>query len=188
MMAALIYAPIAAFEWRSAQEDLYINAVTERASAKLARDSARRITSTAADDAVVADMRDWGFKASNVAIAQVLIERRLVDASGEAGLTHVRITMDDKVEQIGSIQWLGGEIQADLVWRGAFGLLDRISAWPEGYRVTSFNYQLRPTQPGSGFVPGGPPMGSIRIGLSFPVAVPIAPDGNGVKAPKEVGA
>lgn len=171
--AALIYAPVAAFEWRSNQEDGYINAVTDRAAAKLSRDSARRIASNAADSAAVADMKSWGFEASNVAIAQVLIERRLVEAVTDTGLTNVRITMDDKVEQIGSVQWLGGEIQADLVWRGVFGTLDNIARWSEGYRVTSFNYQLRPTQPGFVAGPDGRPIGSVRIGVSFPVSVPV---------------
>lgn len=183
VIAALIYAPVAAFEWRSNQEDLYVDAVMDRASARLTRDSARRISANAADSAAVADMKNWGFEASNVAIAQVLIERRLLDAVTDTGLTNVRITMDDKVEQIGSVQWLGGEIQADLVWRGVFGTLDNIAHWSEGYRVTSFNYQLRPTQPGFIAGPGGPPLGSVRIGVSFPVSVPVTDGERGDASP-----
>ncbi len=171
ILIALIYAPMAAFDWRGAREDLYVDAVTERAAAKLGRDSARRVASTAADDAALRDMAGWGFEASNLAVAQVLIERRLVAAATEEGLTRVRITMDDEVETIGSVTWLGGELQADLIWKGVFGLLDQVGGWPEGFRVTGFHYQLRPTQPGVPFVAGGPPIGSVRIGLSFPVTV-----------------
>ena len=172
VMIALIYAPVAAFEWRNAREDLYVDAVTDRAAARLARDSARRITSGAAADATRADMEGWGFNASNVPVAQVLIERRLMEAAAQVGLPNARVTMDDEVEQIGSVTWLGGELQADLVWKGVFGLLDTVGGWPEGFRVTGFHYQMRPTQPGAVYVPGGPPIGSVRLGLSFPVVVP----------------
>jgi hypothetical protein len=172
VMVALIYAPVAALEWRAAREELYIEAVTERAAALLGRDSARRIASTVADGAALRDMQDWGFEASNLAVAQVLIERRLLASATEAGLANARITMDDDVETIGSVSWLGSEVQADLVWRGVFGMLEALGSWPEGFRVTGFHYQLRPTQPGAVFTPGGPPIGSVRIGLSFPVMVP----------------
>lgn len=174
VMVGLIYAPVAAFEWRAAREDLYIDAVTERAAARLSRDSARRIAATAANSAARRDMDQWGFGASNIPIAQVLIERRLLDAATEAGLTNVRITMSDDVEPIGSVNWLAGEVQADLVWKGVFGMLDTLGGWPEGFRVTDFHYQMRPTSPGAVHVPGGPPIGSVRIGLSFPVNVPTA--------------
>lgn len=174
VMVALIYAPVAAFEWRTAREDLYIDAVTEQAAARLSRDSARRIASTSANSAAQRDMDQWGFNASNVPIAQVLIERRLLAAATEAGLTNVRITMNDDVEQIGSVNWLAGEVEADLVWKGVFGMLDTLGGWPEGFRVTEFHYQMRPTLPGAVYVPGGPPIGSVRIGLSFPIIVPNA--------------
>lgn len=174
VLVALAYAPVAAFEWRTAREDLYVDAVTERDAARLARDSARRVMSSAATGAALRDMESWGFDASNVSVAQVLIERRLLAEATDAGLTNARITMDDQVEQIGSVTWLGGEVQADLLWRGVFGMLDGLGAWPEGFRVTSFRYQMRPNIQSAVYMPNGPAIGSVNIGLSFPVAIPAA--------------
>ncbi|WP_287104583.1 hypothetical protein, partial [Brevundimonas sp.] len=71
VLAALIYAPISAADWRVRQEDRYVEALTSRASARLAASAARRVQAAAADETALEDMKTWGFEAANVAIAQV---------------------------------------------------------------------------------------------------------------------
>ena len=171
VLAALSYAPVAALEWRTAQEDRYIEALTERSAARLSHNAARRVAAAAADDAAVRDMRTWGFEAGNLAVAQVRIEQRLVAAAAGAGLPNARITLEEEVEVLGLTNWLGAEVQADLVWRGVFGLLDGLTGWPEGFRVTSFRYEVRPIPPGLEFLQVRPAAGTVRIGLAFPVAI-----------------
>ena len=176
ILAALVYAPIAAIEWRDAQRDRYIEAMTERGSARLARAASRRITASTADQAAITDMKTWGFEASNLAIAQVLLEQRLVEATTKAGLANVKITADPEIEVIGPNQWLGAEVQADLRWTPVFGFLDALTVWPEGFRIKHFRYDIT-NQPN--FVQATPSapasLGRVVISVSVPVSV-AAPD------------
>lgn len=180
VLAALIYAPISAADWRVRQEDRYIDALSTRASARLAASAARRVEAAAADDTAVEDMKTWGFEATNVAVAQVRIEQQLAKAALDAGMTSVVITTDAEVETIGVTDWLGAEIQADLRWAPTFAFLDRVAGWPEGFQVVSFDYEMTPAATFQGQiqqVQGAaaqlpPPTGKVRIRLSFPVVLP----------------
>lgn len=171
MLGVLVYAPVAALDWRTQQEDRYTAALAAQSTAQLALSASRSIAAQAPDDAAIADMQTWGFEAGNVAIAQVRIEQRLVAAAAKANLTEVRITTDNEIEAIGPTQWLGSQVQADLRWSPTFEFLDSVAAWPEGFRVTQFRYEVTtpadyvPTDPG--FIPAG----RVQIGLSFPVKV-----------------
>lgn len=171
VLAALIYAPIAVFDWRTVQEDRYIDAMTERSAARLARAAAQRITTNAPDQTAIEDMRTWGFEAANVAVAQVRVEQQLVEAATAAGLTNIKITTEPKIEVIGPTQWLGAQIQADLRWTPTFAFLDALTGWVEGFRITQFEYQAT-TMPAFALAnPGLGPTGRVTIGLAVPVSV-----------------
>lgn len=180
VLAALIYAPISAADWRVRQEDRYIDALSTRAGARLAASAARRVEAAAADDTAVEDMKTWGFEATNVAVAQVRIEQQLAKAALDVGMTSVVITTDAEVETIGVTDWVGAEIQADLRWAPTFAFLDRVAGWPEGFRVVSFDYEMTPVATFQGQIQQvqgaaaqlAPPTGKVRIRLSFPVVLP----------------
>lgn len=171
MLGALVYAPIAAADWRAAQEDRYVQALGDRASARLAQAAARRIEAATENRSALEDMRSWGFKAGNVAIAQVMIEQRLSAAASAAELVEPRITVRDQVETVGPTQWLEAEVQADLRWAPTFAFLDDVAAWPEGFRVTRFQYEMTPAPAYSDIESVAPPSGRVRIGLAFPVEI-----------------
>lgn len=179
VLAALIYAPISAADWRVRQEDRYVEALTSRASARLAASAARRVQAAAADETALEDMKTWGFEATNVAIAQVRIEQRLAKAATDAAMTNFIITTDAEPETIETTQWLGAEIQADLRWTPTFAFLDRVAAWPEGFRVVGFDYEMNPAAAvqvqQAGAVGQGQPVpasGKLRLRLAFPVTLP----------------
>src|SRR5690606_38648349 len=132
------HAPLRALEWRTTQADRYIGALSEQSTARLTADAARRVAAGAADRLALEDMSAWGFEASNPAVAQVLIEQRLLDAASATGLPNPRIATNAKVEAVGPTQWLEAEVQADLRWGPAFAFLDKLGEWPEGFRVTAF--------------------------------------------------
>ncbi len=169
VMGALVYAPIAASDWRTTQEDRYVEAVTEQASARLAVAAARRVEAAASDRAALEDMKTWGFEATNAEVAAVEIERQLVQAATRVELPAFTIVADLEPEAIGATQWMGAEVQADLRWNPTFDFLDAVGSWPEGFRVTRFAYDvgiLTPTQ----IMQGGAPVGGkVRLGLAFPV-------------------
>jgi len=171
ILAALVYAPIMVFDWRTAQEDRYIEAMTEQSAARLARAASQRITANAPDQAAISDMRDWGLEAANVAVAQVRVEQHLFGVATAAGLTNIRITTDPEIEVIGPTQWVGAQIQADLRWSPTFAFLDRLTAWTAGFRITQFQYEI--TAPPTFVQPGGAAasLGRLTIGLSVPVSV-----------------
>lgn len=175
VLGAAVYAPIAALEWRTAQADRYIDALTEQSTARLTANAARRVADGAADRLALEDMNGWGFEAANSAVAQVLIEQRLLEAAVATGLPNPRITTNAEVEAIGLTQWLEVEVQSDLRWDPTFAFLDKLGEWPEGFRVTAFRYEITPFH---GRVRAGeilPVTGKIRISLAFPVR--IAPPG-----------
>ena len=179
MLAALVYAPVAAAGWRTAQEDRYIEAMSERSAARLSRAAARRVALAAADTAAVADMRGWGFEGSNLAVVRVRIEQRLAQTAADAGLANVRIVVDEEPEALGPTRWLGAEVQADLLWRPTFAFLDALTGWPEGFRVLGFAYDGY--QPPAAVDPAAPPVrpgapARVRIGLAFPVAAAAQPE------------
>lgn len=175
-LGALVYAPIGAADWRIGQEDRYVEALSARASARLAATTARRIEAAASDDTAIEDMQTWGFEATNIAVAQVRIEQQLARAAAGAGLTNASITTESEVEAIGPTQWLGAEVQADLRWSPTFAFMDRVATWPEGFRVVGFNYEITPPtqfqiqQQGVNAAP--PSSGKVRIQLAFPVILP----------------
>lgn len=170
ILGVLIYAPVAAAGWRAQAADAYAEALIERGAARLASDQARRVMAAAADDAAVRDMRQWGFEAANVPVAQVRIEQQLVASAEVAELTQVRITTDSEPEDLGPNQWLGASMEADLRWTTLFAFLDDLAAWPQGFRVTRFTYELRQTN--FGFVdPEAPVLGKVTLGLAFPVRI-----------------
>lgn len=170
VLGALAYGPIAALDYRTAHEDAYVDAVTERAAAQLENRAARRISAAAADTDAIRDMRGWGFRATNTAVAQVLIERRLLEAASDAELPRLKMTVDPDIETRGPTRWMSAQVEADLVWRGVFAFMDSLSGWPEGFQVTSFGYEVRAIPPGMEGT-GLMSPGTVRIGLAFPVEV-----------------
>lgn len=169
VMGALVYAPVAASDWRAAQEDLYVEALTEKASARLAVAAARRVEAAASDRAALEDMKTWGFEASNPQVAAVEIERRLVQAATATSLPAFTIVAGQEPEAIGATLWMEAEIQADLRWNPAFDFLDAVAAWPEGFRVTHFAYDTGLLTPTQAMLGGAPVGGRVRLGLAFPV-------------------
>lgn len=169
MLGLAFYAPVAALEARSTQADAYIDALGEQSTARLTAAAARRIADGAADRLALEDMNAWGFEAANPAVAQVLIEQRLLEALNAAGLPNARIVTNAKVEAIGPTQWLDVEVQSDLRWDPAFAFMDKLGEWPEGFRVVGFRYELTP--PGPMMVEDGPPQtsGKLWLRLAFPV-------------------
>lgn len=165
-LAALLYAPVATLDWKTQQEDRYIAAMTERSAARLALASARRASADPTSDAIIEDMNGWGFEASNVSVAKVLIEQRLMASATTAGLNNIRITTDNEIVADGPLQWLGAEVQADLLWAGTFSLLDQMTGWPEGFQVVGFRYDTTPVGSGLQVAPG-----TVRIAFAFPVWV-----------------
>ena len=170
-LGAAVYAPVAALEWRTAQAERYIDALTEQSTARLTANAARRIADGAADRLALEDMNGWGFEASNPAVAQVLIEQRLLEAATATGLPNPRITTNAKVEAIGPTQWIEAEVQSDLRWGPTFAFLDKLGEWPEGFRVTAFRYEVTPPNPMLAGAEAPPPSGKLRIGLAFPVRI-----------------
>ena len=171
VMGAALYAPVAALEWRTSQADRYIEALTDQSTARLTANAARRVADGAADRLALEDMNSWGFEASNPAVAQVLIEQRLLEAAIATGLPNPRITTNSKIDAVGPTQWLEVEVQSDLRWGPAFAFLDRVGEWPEGFRVTAFSYEITPS---SGPLRAGeaPTLnGKLRLGVAFPVRI-----------------
>lgn len=167
-LGVLIYMPVAALNWRAEREDRYIDALTERAAARMARAAAVRVQAAADDVSALEDMRDWGFDGANLPALRVRVEQRILTAAGEAGLENLRIVVDDELRAVGPTRWLDAEVQANLVWTPTFAFLDALAAWPEGFRVTGFNYALEQSR----VIRGGdtpPPAGRLRLDLAFPV-------------------
>lgn len=192
-MGVVVYAPVFAMDQKAAASDRYIDAVTERAAARLALSAARRAAADPVDRAVFEDMRSWGIGASNAATAQVLLERRLFEAATQAELPNFRITTQPELEEVGATRWVGGEVQADLRWTPTFAFLDLLAAWPEGFRVTSFRYEQEPApavvepprrsgRRGSRAAEPPPvvyPAGTVRIGVAVPVRLSQPEGGQG---------
>lgn len=174
VLGALAYIPIATLDWRTVQQDRYVDAIAERSAARLARAASLRIAATAPDEAAIEDMKTWGFEASNVAVAQVRLEQQLFQAATAAGLTNIKITTDPEVEIIGPTQWLGAQIQADLRWSPTFTFLEGLTGWPEGFRVTQFQYDITTMPIFAQANPGLAPAGRMQIGIAVPVSVPDA--------------
>ncbi|MGA0545426.1 hypothetical protein ACO2Q1_09135 [Brevundimonas sp. VNH65] len=169
VLGALVYAPIAASDWRTRQEDRYVAALTDRASAELAAAAARRIRAVTADQAALEDMRTWGFEALNAPIAAVEIEQRLLREAERAGLTAFVISMDSEPEAEGPTQWMEAEVEADLRWTPTFAFIDAVAAWPEGFRVTRFAYDVGTVSYAQQLAGATAPSGKLRLGLAFPV-------------------
>lgn len=191
VLGGLIYAPIAAMDYRLQQEDRYVDALSLRSAALTQAASAKRIERAASDDAALEDMKTWGFEATNAAVAQVRIEQKLSKAATDAGLTGVSIVTDPEVEIVGPTQWMKAEVQADLRWASAFSFVDRISSWPEGFNVSGFSYEMMPATPLMPFQvqqqnggAGPVTVGKMRITLSFPVILPLEEVAASTKGPK----
>lgn len=174
-LGAAFYAPVAALESRSAQAEAYIDALGEQSAARLTANAARRIAEGAADRMALDDMNAWGFEAANPAIAQVLIEHRLLQSAEAVALPNPRITTNAKIEDIGPTQWLEAEVQADLRWGPTFAFLDQLGEWPEGFRVVSFRYELTPPRPMA--ADAEPPLtsGKLWLRLAFPIRLSALP-------------
>lgn len=151
ILGALMYGVVMTIDWANAQRDRYSDALGERSAAVLAQAAARRATSTPQDEAAITDMRSWGLRADNIAVAQVNLEQLIRTTATEAGLANVQVTTDSEVTEIGPTQWLGAQIQADLRWAPTFAFLDAMTGWQEGFRVIAFEYEL--TDQPTGFVP-----------------------------------
>lgn len=174
ILGALLYTPIAAIDWRTQQEDRYTTALLDHSSARLALSASQSIAAQAPDQASIEDMQTWGFEASNVPIAQIQIEQRLVQAAAAAELTNVRITTNPEIETIGPTQWLGVEVQADLRWTPTFNFLESLAQWPEGFRVAQFRYEITTAPDFVSTDPAFLAAGRVQIGLAFPVRIPSA--------------
>lgn len=189
VLGAALYAPVHALESQNLQSEAYVDALSERSTARLAAQSARRVEASATNAALIEDMKTWGFKAQNSAVAQVLIEQRLVATADKVSLANPRITTRPTVESEGPTQWMFAEVQTDLRWGPTFNFLDAIGEWPEGFRVTGFRYEIQPSRSaprGNEVAPAE--QGTIRIGLAFPVRLVEQPDaGSSSGQPRTTG-
>lgn len=178
-LGIFLYAPILAMDRRAEASERYVDAVTERAAARLTLNAARRAAADPLDRAVFEDMRGWGVEASNPATAQVLLERRLFEAVNRAQLVNAQITTRPEIETLGATQWVEGEVQADLRWTPVFAFLDAVAAWPEGFRITSFQYETTPPPAANAGIPpevlaavmATQPLGRVRIGVAVPARI-----------------
>lgn len=184
-LGVLLYGPVLAMDRRAQASERYIDAVTERASARLALDAARRAVADPVDRAVFEDMRGWGIEATNPATAQVLLERRLFEAVTAAELGGAQITTQPELETIGATRWVRGEVQANLRWTPTFAFLDALAAWPEGFRITGFQYEMTPQPANEAGIPpevlaqmmATRPLGRVRIGVAAPVRLTAETEG-----------
>lgn len=170
-IGGLLYGLVSAFEFRGQQETFLADALAERAEAQLARVRASGTAANAPDQMALEDMRSWGVAGANVAIAQVRIEERLLDASTSAQLANARITTDDNLVEVGPTQWLHAEVETDLNWTSAFAFLEEVGRLPSGFRVVEFGFTVEPQ---TGFTNPDefrPPRGRIRMTLGFPVKI-----------------
>lgn len=177
VLGAFLYAPLAASDFRTEQADRYADLSSERAAARLALASVQRAQSGLGEKAALEDMRTWGFQASNVEVARVLIEQRLLEEATRAGLSDIRIATEDDLETVGPTRWINAELTAELRWSGTFAFLESLTAWPEGFRVRGFQYDLpviRPNQQQVGTFQNSDP-GDLRMTLSFPVTIEAVP-------------
>jgi hypothetical protein len=169
VLSALIYLPLLVFDWKTIQSNRYIEASEALSAAKIQQSSLLGISASASDLAIIEDMDSWGFKASNVSVAQVLVERRLLESANTAGLRNVIVSTSDEIEVVESTQWLRAEIQTDLLWTPTFGFLDELASWPEGFRIVQFSYQAL-AMPGQQ-VRGPDQAGRVIIGIAVPVSL-----------------
>lgn len=179
-LGVTLYAPVHALERNSVQTEAYIEALSAQSSARLTAQVARRIEANAADAAILQDMKSWGFEADNAAIAQVLIEQKLVATAKRVGADEIRVATLSKLDHKGPTYWVQSEVQLPLRWEPAFRLIDAIGEWPEGFRVTSFRYDI--TQPGGRVNRDGSvthDQGTIRYNLAFPVRLKEVPEDDG---------
>ncbi len=185
VLGAALYAPVHALERQNLQSEAYVEALSEQSTARLAAQSAQRVMASATNAALIEDMKTWGFRAQNSAVAQVLIEQRLVAAADKVGLTNPRITTQSTVEYEGPTQWMFAEVQTDLRWDPSFSFIDAIGEWPEGFRVTSFRYEIQPSRSAPRPDEVAPAdQGTIRIGLAFPVRLVEHPDAASDRGPR----
>lgn len=167
-VGALLFAAVSALDYQTRQQDLYAEALSDRASARVARAAAARASQGAPDRAAIQDMQDWGVKATNVAVAQVRIEGLLLDAATRAQLAAPRITSDGELEEIGPTQWINANVETDLKWSPVFTFLDELGRSETGFRVVSFGFEIQ-RQPDIPGLEPRPPTGRIRMGVAYPV-------------------
>lgn len=168
-----------ALDWRAKQQDSYAQAEIDRDAARRDQAAARRIVMASADDALLADMETWGIDASNEDVARAIAEKRLNAEVARAGLTQAEIRIDGGVTEIGVTRWIGAEVQADLRWGPVFAFLDGLTAWPEGFRITVFRYEMAPPAVAARRARSNnraadpatppPPAGRVKINLEFPL-------------------
>ncbi len=171
-IVALLVAPLPVLNWRDAQEEAYVQALSDRVQARADMSARRRVEASAADTAIVEDMRSWGFEATNVAVARVLLEQRATEAATEAGLSNVRVEVGEEAEAVGPTRWVDVTVRGDLRWGPVFRFLDLVSAWPEGFTVKGFGYdpvneRRNPPTPGQ-----------MELVISAPVELIAAAGGN----------
>ena len=164
---AILYAPVAALEARDNAETAYADALSARDTARRARVQAVNAANSAAHDLALRDMSDWGFEGSNLDIVRVRIEQSLTDAATDAAMTGVAVETNEAADATGPVTWVSAQVQGDLRWSPTFRLLDEVSSWPEGFRVTRFAYEKAPPPAFEGAPPPLTP-GRVTIGMDFP--------------------
>ncbi|OYX56358.1 MAG: hypothetical protein B7Y86_10465 [Brevundimonas subvibrioides] len=164
---AVLYAPVAALEARDNAESAYADALSARDTARRARVQAVNASNQAAHQLALRDMSDWGFDGGNLDIVRVRIEQSLSAAATDAAMTGVAIETSEAAAATGPVTWVSAQIQGDLLWSPTFRLLDEISGWPEGFRVTRFAFEKSPPPAFEGAPPPLTP-GRVTIGLDFP--------------------
>jgi type II secretory pathway component PulM len=168
---SLLYALILALDFQAQEQELFANALADRAQAQSARSRASRVAAGAPDQLAIEDMRSWGVSAANVPIAQVRIEGRLLAAATAAELPNPRITTEDELVEIGPTNWLHADVETDLNWTATFAFLEEVGRLPTGFRVVRFEFEVEPNRGVANPEEFRPPRGRIRMTLGFPVEV-----------------
>lgn len=189
VLGASLYAPVHALEKLNQGSEAYVDALGDQASVRLAAEAARRVQAQAVSQVAIEDMESWGIKAANAPIAQLIIERKLVEAAEKAGVTDPVITTHAGVKSEGLIHFIHADVETELLWNPAFALIEALGEWPEGFRVTGFRYEISPAVISSRNRDA--PMqdrGKIYFSLAFPVVLEEMPESTPARPTAQSGA
>ena len=133
-VVALLVAPVLAADWAQGAGDRVIaarSALDDRRAIHPASGSARAL------DEVMAEVEAWSYVSDTAPLARIGLQNQLATTAQAAGLTDVRLVIDDDLILDRGIPLVRAEVSAAFSWDGLTAFFDGLSFAQNGYLLES---------------------------------------------------
>ena len=140
LMAALIMAPLKAYDWADHAQEGYLQAALDLAAARQSTASGHNgLAGQLADTR--SEIRGWSWMAPSASVGQVILQDEIAKLAKGAGMTEVDVRAIPGMDRVGGVDFVKVELTAAFSWPTLTHFLSDLAAPQKGFMVETMTIQ-----------------------------------------------